>query len=51
MFLGSSLFPDNFLASKKYDFRENFVTRTGSVNAEARSNSGKKKYCVAKRTY
>lgn len=42
MFLGSSLFPDNFLAFKKYDFKENFVTRTGSINAEAGSNSGKK---------
>ena len=42
MFSGSFLFPDNFLAFEKQDFRENFVTGTGSINAEARSNSGKK---------
>lgn len=50
MVVGSSLLPDNFLASNKYDFRENLLTRTGSINAEARSNSGKK-YCVGKSIY
>lgn len=41
MFLGSSLFPGNSIAFKKYDFRENFVTRTDRVNAEAKSSRGK----------
>lgn len=42
MFWGSSLFSDNFLAFKKYDFGESVITRTGSLNSEVRSNSGKK---------